>query len=114
LAFDHRAKDVVRKAKAKKRRPDHLALSLAKGFEEFWKDERVNVEEHVINRVFVDQLIADDIFNEDELRYIQTLYYNHDASYLELATLLDKVHHESIRRIEKRIAKKITAIKDFV
>lgn len=76
------------------------------GFEEYYPDTRINVENEVINRLIIEQILSDELLTPEEKQLLEILRRNPESSFRELGIRLD-CSKDKISRTLARIRKKV-------
>ena len=113
LAIRSRAYKMVRAALAKKRQVWSNALPLADGFESWFPDPNVRVEDEVIARVTVEAMFSHWSLTEQERVMLHALYQSPDASLQELADMCGLSNKVTAGRMKDRLRVKLAAYNPF-
>lgn len=111
VAMDRRAIDLTRKATLTKQ--GEFECSVARfNREEAFKDQAVSIEDEVLNKLVVQQILNDPALTMEERHLLAVIYETPNLSFQELACLSGLKHHEQVRRILTRIKNKLSDYKE--
>ncbi|PHG07241.1 hypothetical protein [Bacillus toyonensis] len=106
LILERREIDLVRKYTTKQSAFELSILPL-KNYAEECITDGIDIEDQVINKRFVQEIIYNSLLENEESNLLLVIYKNSDWSYEKIAKTMGLKHHEKVRRILKRINKKL-------
>lgn len=113
LILERREIDLVRKYTTKQSVFELSTLPL-KNYAEECITDGVNIEDQIIDKRFVQEIICNSLLESEESNLLLVIYNNSDLSYEKIAKIIGLNHHEKVRRILKRINKKLNLHKQNV
>lgn len=109
VILERRAIDLTRKVKTKRGQFEVNILPLTDEAAEFLPNA-VDVEQEVLNRDLVTQIINHENLTLQEKQLLQEVYDNPDASYKDWAKSIGLKHHEQAKRMLRKIKCKLSYI----
>lgn len=103
LAGTRRSTDLT---KGKQRRFEGTARAMPPK-QRYQADPAVNVEEQVVNKITVQEILNDVTLSDDERALLWAKYKDCDATLRELAVVLRKKHPQEIQRLFGRVRNKL-------